>query len=96
MHFEDVSHGTEDFSEKKQRSNLQSHLENKQSHFNSNNISERNERRSPNSSKKYPIQIIKYNIKRNIFEFNDEAEEVLYILSLYLEKTIFLGLRKIP
>lgn len=69
MHFEDdYSHGTEDFSEKKKHIDMENYQE--KSHFNPES------RRG--GTKQHPIQIIKFNEKKNIFEFNDSAEEVLF------------------
>ncbi len=77
MHFESESHNTEDFSEKKPHLQMEDY-QNKQSHFSQS-------QRSPHSSNdKIPIQIIKYNVKKNIFEFNDQAEEVLK--NIFLKK----------
>jgi len=67
QHFEDESNNNSEFSERKKHIQFEDHVQNQgKSHF------------SPETNKtdKFPVQIIKYNPKKNTFEFNELAEEV--------------------
>ena len=65
--FEDDSYNNSDFSERKKQIHIDENIPNQgRSHF------------APGKGQKdkFPVQIIKFNPKKNIFEFNDQAEEV--------------------